>query len=130
MSSLAILNLSDLDESFKSPASLHIPMTELSTDNQLPVLSSLSSPWKKRMCVSILLLILGGFLATLVYLCVKVEWMSSLYGNYSVSVPAIGDLSGLFKIKEGVKLDLSGKLAALKPSSVLWDQTYLDLEMS
>ena len=38
--------------------------------------------------------------------------MSSLIGTYNLSVPAIGDLSGLFKIKEEVKLDLSGKLAA------------------
>ena len=57
--------------------------------------------------------------------------MASFIGNYSVSsMPAIGDLSGSFKIKEGVKLDLSGKLATLKQSSVLWDQTYLDLETS
>ena len=72
MFSPAILNLSDLDESFKSPASLLIPMTELH-DNELHVPSSHPTSWKKRMCVSILLLILGGFLATLVYLCVKVE---------------------------------------------------------
>ena len=129
MSPPAILNLSDLDESFKSPASLRIPMTGLH-DNDLPILSSHPTSWKKRMCVSILLLILGGFLATLVYLCVKVEWMSSLIGTYNLSVPAIGDLSCSFKIKEEVKLDLSGKLAALKLKSVLWDQAYLDLETS
>ena len=98
--------------------------------NDPPVLSSHPTSWKKKLCASILLLILGGFLATLVYLCIKVEWMASFIGNYSLSVPAVGDLSGSFKIKEEAKLDLSGKLAALKPSSVLWYQTYLDLETS
>ena len=127
MSSPAILNASYLDDSFKSQVSLSIPMTGL---NDSPVLSSHPTSWKKRLCVIMLLLILGGFFATLVYICIKVEWMASFVGNYSVSVPAIGDLSGLFKIKEGVKLDLSGKLAALKPSSVLWDHTYLEIETS
>ena len=58
--------------------------------------------------------------------------MASFAGNYSLTVPAVGDFNGSFGIKEEGKLGLglSGKLAALKPSSVLWDQTYLDLESS
>ena len=56
--------------------------------------------------------------------------MSSLYGTYNLSVPAIGGLSGSFGIKEELKLDLSSKLAVLKPKSVLWDQAYLELKTS
>ena len=58
--------------------------------------------------------------------------MASFAGKYSFTVPAVGDSNGSFAIKEEGKLGLglSGKLAALKPSSVLWDQTYLDLESS
>ena len=89
--------------------------------NDILVLFSHPTSWKKKLCASILLLILGGFLATMVYLCIKVEWMASFVGNYSLSVPAVGDLNGSFEIKEEVKLDLSGKLAALKPSSFSWD---------
>ena len=127
MSSPAILNDSDLNDSFKSQVSMSIPMTGL---NDLPVLSSHLTSWKKKLGAGILLLLLGDFIATIVYLCIKVEWKASFVGNYSLSVPAVGDLNGSFEIKEEVKLDLSGKLAALNPSSVLWDQTYLDLETS
>ena len=44
----------------------------------------------------------------------------------------MGGLKGSFGIKEEVKLDLclSSQLASMKPSSVLWNQTYLDLESS
>ena len=49
--------------------------------------------------------------------------MASFAGNYSLTMPAVGDFNGSFEIKEEGKLGLglSDKLAALKPSSVLWD---------
>ena len=122
----AILNTSDLNDSFKS-VSMSIPMTGL---NDPPVLSGHPTLWKKKLGAGILLLLLGGCIAAIIYLCIKVEWMASFVGNYSLTVPALGGFNGSFEIKEEGKLSLSGKLASLKPSSVLWDQTYLDLQTS
>ena len=76
------------------------------------------------------ILLLGGSIAAIIYLCIKVEWKASFAGNYSLTVLALGGFNGSFQIKEEGKLSLSGKLASLKPSSVLWDQTYLDLQTS
>ena len=56
--------------------------------------------------------------------------MDSLVGNYSLTVPAVGNFNGSFEIKEEGEVSLSGKLASPKLSSVLWDQTYMDLQMS
>ena len=102
-------------------------MTEL---NDLPLLSSHPTSWKKKLYAGTLFFLLGGCIIAIIYLCVRVEWIASFVGNYSVSIPAVGDLKGSFGIKEEVKLDLglSGQLASMKPSSVLWNQTYLDLE--
>ena len=124
----AILNASDLNDNFKS-VSTSIPMTGF---NDIPVLSSYPVSWKKTLCVSTFFLLLGGCFIVLIYLCVKVDWIVSFVGNYSVSIPALGDLQGSFWIKEEVKLDLglSGQLASMKPKSMLWNQTYLDLESS
>ena len=90
------------------------------------------SPGRKKYVLAPFFLLLGGCFIGLIYLCVRVEWIASFVGNYSVSIPAVGDLKGSFGIKEEVKLDLglSGQLASMKPSSVLWNQTYLDLESS
>ena len=68
----------------------------------------------------------------LIYLCVKVDWIVSFVGNYSLSVPALGGLEGSFGVKEEVQLNLglSGQLASMKPKSISWNQTYLDLESS
>ena len=125
---LAILNASNLDDSFKS-VSMSIPMTGC---NDVPLLSSYTVSWKKKLCAGTLFLLLGGSLFGLIYLCVRVEWIASFVGNYSVSIQALGDLKGSFGIKEEVKLDLglSGQLASMKPSSVLWNHTDLDIESS
>ena len=129
----AILNASDLNDSFKSVSndnSLVIPMTGL---DDSPVLSghpNACTLWKKRLVAFILLLLLGGCIVAIIHLSIKVEWMASLVGNYSLTVPAVGNFNGSFEIKEEGEVSLSGKLASLKPSSVLWDQTYMDLQMS
>ena len=120
-----ILNVSDLNDSFKS-VSTSIPRTGL---NDLPVLSSHPTSWKKKLGAGILLLLLGGCIVAIVYLCIKVEWMASFTGNYSLTVPALGGFNGSFEIKEEGEFSLSGKLASLTPSSVLWDQMYVDLQM-
>ena len=106
-----------------------IPMTGF---NDIPLLSSYPTSWKKKLCAGTLFFLLGGCIIAIIYLCVRVEWIASFVGNYSVSVPAVGDFKGSFGIKEEGKLGLglSGKLASLKPSSVLWNQTYLDFETS
>ena len=126
----AILNSSDLDDSFRS-VSMSIPMTGCN-DNEVSLLSSYTVSWKKKLCVSTRFLLLGGCLFGLIYLCVRLELIASFIGNYSMSVLAVGDFKSSFEIKEDVKLDLGlpGQLASMKPSSVLWNQTYLDLESS
>ena len=87
---------------------------------------------KKKLCVSTLFLLLGSCLVGLIYLCVRLEIIASFVGNYSLSVPSVREFKGSFELKEGVQLDLglSGQLASMKPASVLWNQTYLDLELS
>ena len=60
----------------------------------------------------------------------KVQLMANLTGNYSLSVPVLGHLNGSFELKEQSEISLSGKLASLIPSPTLWDQTYVDLQMS
>ena len=100
----AILNSTDLDDSFRS-VSLSIPMTECN-DNDVSLLSSYTVSWKKKLCVGTLFLLLGGCLFGLIYLCIRLELIASFVGNYSMSVLAVGDIKGSFDIKEGVKLDL------------------------
>ena len=56
--------------------------------------------------------------------------MANLAGNYSLSVPILGHVNGSFELKEESEISLSGKLASLIPSPSLWDQTYIDLQIS
>ena len=130
----AILNISsDPNDSFKS-VSTCISLNDL---NHVPVLPSYPAPisLKKKLCISVLFLLLGCCLSVLIYLSVKVDWMISLAGKYSLNVPALGGLEVKrnFEAKEELQLDLglSGQLASMKPkASSLWNQTYLDIGQS
>ena len=130
----AILNVSDLNDSFKSVANdsafVSIPLTDL---NGSSVLSSHPNPgthWKNKLSVFILLVTLVGCISAIIYLSLRVEWVASLTGNYSLSVPVLRNFDGSFEIKEEGEISLSGKLSSLTPSSALWDQTYVDLQGS
>ena len=129
----AILNVSDFNDSFKSVANddslVSIPMVGLD-GSVISNNSKAGTFWKKWLGVFTLLLILVGCISAIVYLSLKVEWMANLAGNYSLTVPVLGNLNGSFEIKEKGEVSLSGKLASLTPSSVLSDQTYVDLQMS
>ena len=130
----AILNVSDFNDSFKSVANdnslVSIPITGLDSSNALSGHPNTGTLWKKRLGVFILLLLLGGCISAIIYLSFRVEWVASLAGNYSLTVPVLGGFNGSFEIKEEGEVSLSGKLASLTPSSALWDQTYVDLQMS
>ena len=130
----AILNVSDFNYSFKSIANdsalVSIPMTGLDGSSELSSHPNAGTHWKNKLGVFILLLTLVGCISAIIYLSFRVEWMASLAGNYSLSVPVLGDFNGSFEIKEEGEISLSGKLASLTPSPVLWDQTYVDLQGS
>ena len=130
----AILNVSDFNDSFKSVANenslVSIPMTGLDSSSALSGHPNAGTLWKKRLGFFILFLLLGGCISAIIYLSFRVEWVASLAGNYSLTVPVLGGFNGSFEIKEEGEVSLSGKLASLTPSSVLWDQTYVDLQMS
>ena len=128
----AILNVSDLNASFKSIANesafVNIPLADL---NGSSVLSSYQNPgtsWRNKLSLTILLVTLVGCISAIIYLCLRVEWVASLTGHYNVSVPVLGNIEGSFELKEEGALSLSGKLSSLTPSSALWDQTYVDLK--
>ena len=71
-----------------------------------------------------------GLISAVICLSLKVQWMANLAGNYSLSVPILGHLNGSFELKEESEISLSSKLASLIPSSSLWDQIYVDLQIS
>ena len=129
-----ILNASDLNDSFKSVSNdnslVSIPMTGLDNSPALSGHPNAGSLWNKRMGAFILLLLLGGCISAIIYLSIKVEWVASLAENYSLTVPVLGGFNGSIEIKEEGEVSLSGKLASLTPSSVLWDQTYDKCQMS
>ena len=129
----AILNVSDFNYSFKYIANdnslVSIPMTSLD-DSVLSGNPNTSTLWKKRLGAFILLLIIGGCISAIIYLSIRVEWMANHAGNYSLIVPVLGNLNGSFEIKEQGEVSLSGKLASLTLSPMLWDQTYVDLQTS
>ena len=56
--------------------------------------------------------------------------MANLAGNYYLSLPILGQVNGSFELKDKSEISLSSKLSSLIPSSSLWDQTYVDLQMS
>ena len=130
----AILNVSDFNDSFKSVANdnslVSIPMTGLDSSSVLSGHPNAGTLWKKRLVFFILFLLLGGYISAIIYLSFRVKWVASLAGNYSLTVPVLGGFNGSFEIKEEGEVSLFGKLASLTPSSVLWDQTYVDLQMS
>ena len=130
----AILNVSDFNDSFKSVANdnslVSIPMTGLDGSSELSGHPNAGTLWKKRLGAFILLLLLGGYISAIIYLSIKVEWVVSLTGNYSLTVPVFRGFNGSFEIKEEGEVSLSGKLASLTPSPALWDQTYVDFQMT
>ena len=101
----AILNISsDPNDSFKSVSS-DVPLNDL---NNVPELHSHSAQTslKKKLYICVLLLLLGGCLSELIYLSIKIDWVISLAGDYSLNVPGIGGFEGNFKVKEVLNLDL------------------------
>ena len=130
----AILNVSDFNDSFKSVTNdnslVSIPMTGLDSSSALSGHPNAGTLWKKRLVFFILFLLLGGCISAIIYLSFRVEWVASLTGNYSLTVPVSGGFNGSFEIKEEGEVSLSGKLASLTLSSVLWNQMYVDLQMS
>ena len=128
----AILNVSDLNASFKSVANesafVNIPLADL---NGSSVLSSYQNPgtsWRNKLSLIILLVTLVGCISAIIYLCLRVEWVASLSGQVNVTLPVLGNVEGSFTLKEEGELSLSGKLSSLTPSNALWDQTYVDLK--
>ena len=128
----AILNVSDLNDSFKSVANksafVNIPLADL---NGSSVLSSYQNPgtsWRNKLSLTILLVTLVGCISAIIYLCLRVEWVASLSGQVDVTLPVLGNVEGSFTLKEEGELSLSGKLSSLTPSNALWDQTYVDLK--
>ena len=128
----AILNVSDLNDSFKSVANesafVNIPLADL---NGSSVLSSYQNPgtrWRNRLSVTIILVTLVGCISAIIYLCLRVEWVASLTGQVNVSLPVLGNIEGSFELKEEGELSLSTKLSSLTPNNALWDQTYVDFK--
>ena len=128
----AILNVSDLNASFKSVANesafVNIPLADLNGSSELSGYQNPGTHWRNRLSVTILLVTLVGCISAIIYLCLRVEWVASLTGHYNVSLPVLGNIEGSFELKEEGELSLSGKLSSLTPSSALWDQTYVDLK--
>ena len=130
----AILNLSDPnDTSFNSVLS-GVPLNNL---NNIPELHGSSensgTSLKKKLYSCIILLLLGGCLSVLIYLCLRIDGVVSLAGEYSLDIPGIGGFGASFKVKEVFNLSasLSGQLAKMEPKApFLWNQTYLNLEQS
>ena len=127
-----ILNTSsDPNDSFKS-VSKSISLNDL---HNVPVLPNYPAPTslKKKLCISAFFLLLGCCFIVLIYLSVRIDWIISLAGNYSLNIPVLGGLEVGFEVKEEVQLNLglSGQLASMKPkSNSLWNQTYLDIGQS
>ena len=128
----AILNVSDLNASFKSVANesafVNIPLADLNGSSELSGYQNPGTHWRNRLSVTILLVTLVGCISVIIYLCLRVGWVASLTGQVNVSLPVLGNIEGPFKLKEEGELSLSGKLSSLTPSNALWDQTYVDLK--
>ena len=128
----AILNVSDLNASFKSVANesafVNIPLADLNGSSELSGYQNPGTHWRNRLSVTILLVTLVGCISAIIYLCLRVEWVASLTGQVNVTLPVLGNVEGSFTLKEEGELSLSGKLSSLTPSNALWDQTNVDLK--
>ena len=125
----AILNISDFDTSFKSICndSLNIPMdnvdgTEISNSSKTVTF------WKKLLGFT-LLLILVGLISAVAGLWLKVQYLANVTGNYSLTVPILGQVNGSFELNDQSEISLSSRLSILPPSTYLWNQTYVDLQV-
>ena len=130
----AIHNLSDPNGTSFSSVLSAVPLNNL---NNIPELHSNSedsgTSLKKKLYSYIILLLLGGCLSVLIYLCLRIDGVVSLAGEYSLDIPGIGGFEASFKVKEvfNLKAGLSGQLAKMEPKApFLWNQTYLNLEQS
>ena len=128
----AILNVSDLNASFKSvvneSAFVDIPLADLNGSSELPSYPNSSTHWRNRWSLTILLVTLIGCISVIIYLCVRVEWVASLSGQVDVTLPVLGNVTLNVTLKEEGELSLSTKLSSLTPSNALWDQTYVNFK--
>ena len=126
----AILNVSDLNASFKSvvneTAFVEIPLADQNGSSELPSSPDSSTHWRNRWSLILLLVSLIGCITVIIYLCVRVEYVASLSGQVDVTLPALGNVTLNVTLKQEGELSLSTKLSSLTPNNALWDQTYVD----
>ena len=125
----AILNMPDFDASTKSVCidSLNIPMDDV--DGSVKSNSSKTVAFWKKLLGFILLLILVGLISAVVGLSLKAQYLANLTGNYCLTMPILGQVNGSFELQDKSQISLSSKLSILQPSSPLWNQTYVDLQV-
>ena len=126
----AILNVSDLNASFKSvvneTAFVEIPLADKNGSSALPSSTDSSTNWRNRWSLILLLVSLIGCITVIIYLCVRVEWVASLSGQVDATLPILGNVTFNVTLKQEGELSLSTKLSSLTPNNTLWDQTYVD----
>ena len=126
----AILNVSDLNASFKSivneTAFVEIPLADQNGSSELPSSPDSSTHWRNRWSLILLLVSLIGCISVIIYVCVRIEYVASLSGQVDATLPILGNVTFNVTLKQEGELSLSTKLSSLTPNNALWDQTYVD----